>query len=175
MHPDLSRIYNRASYARQRGSIVMAIFLLLLFSALAAFMVSFSTSENMSSAQDVLSARAFQAARSGIEWGAYQVLQPEKTNNSNQYNTCPTNSSFSPGAGLADFTVTVSIACNLNGFVEGGKRITIYTLTATACNQATGGACPNNASAVVGSLNYVERQISVTIGTCRESLNGIVC
>jgi len=175
MHPDPPRIGNGASYAKQRGSIVMAIFLLLLFSALAAFMMSFSTSENISSAQDVLSARAFQAARSGIEWGAYQVLQPEKTNNSNQYNICPTNSSFSPGAGLADYTVTVNIACSLNGFTEGGKRITIYTLTATACNQPNGGVCPNNAGAAVGSLNYIERQISVTIGTCRESLNGIVC
>lgn len=173
MYPDLSRINNGGSCARQRGSIVMAIFLLLLFSALAAFMVSFSTSENMSSAQDVLSARAFQAARSGIEWGAYQVLHPENTSN-NQY-VCPTTSSFSPGAGLSDFTVTVSIACNLNGFTEGGKLITIYTLTTTSCNQPNGGACPNNAGAAVGSLNYIERQISVTIGTCRESLNGIVC
>lgn len=175
MYPDPPRVYYGVSCARQRGSIVMAIFLLLLFSALAAFMVSFSTAENMSSAQDVLSARAFQAARSGIEWGAYQVLQPEKTNNSNQYNSCPTNSSFSPGAGLSDFTVTVSIACNLNGFVEGGKRITMYTLMATACNQPNGGACPNNTGAAVGSLNYIERQISVMINTCRESPNGVVC
>jgi hypothetical protein len=76
---------------------------------------------------------------------------------------------------LADFIVTVNIVCNLNGFAEGGKRITMYTLTATSCNQPNGGACPNNAGAVVGSLNYIERQISVMIGTCRESPNGVVC
>jgi MSHA biogenesis protein MshP len=147
----------------------------LLFGALAAFMMSFSTSENMSSAQDVMGARALQAARSGIEWGAYQILQPEKTDNSSQYKICPTTSSFSPGAELSDFTVTVNIACSLNEFTEGGNLITMYTLTATSCSQPDGGACPNSTGTVVGGLGYVERQVSVTIGTCRKSPDGIVC
>ena len=67
----------QAAAIRQRGvSIISAIFMLLLFAALAAYMVSLSSSANITSAQDVQGARAYQAAQAGLEWGLLQVLDP---------------------------------------------------------------------------------------------------
>ena len=54
-------------------AIVSAIFILVVLSVLGAAMVSLSTSQHLGSAQDVQGARAYQAARSGVEWGLYQV------------------------------------------------------------------------------------------------------
>ena len=53
-----------------------AIFLLVILAALAAFLVNISTTQNMTSAQDIQGARAYHAARAGVEWGLYQVLVP---------------------------------------------------------------------------------------------------
>ena len=49
------------------------------------------------SAQDILSAKALQAARSGMEWSLYQAQRNA---------TCIAASGFSPGGNLADFTVS---------------------------------------------------------------------
>jgi hypothetical protein len=59
---------------------------------------------------------------------------------------------------LADFTVTV--ACSSVQFSEiTAATGRVYVLTATACNQPTGGNCP-------GTLGqrYVERQLQATVG-----------
>jgi len=60
----------------QRGfSLISAIFLLVVIAALGAFAVTLSTTQQQSAALDVLGARGYQAARAGVEWGAYQVLR----------------------------------------------------------------------------------------------------
>ena len=56
-------------------SLVTAIFLLVILASLGAFIVTISGVQQTSSALDVQGSRAYQAARSGIEWGTYQVLQ----------------------------------------------------------------------------------------------------
>src|SRR4030065_2779656 len=59
----------------QRGfSLVSAIFLLVVIAALGTFAVTLSTTQQQSAALDVLGARAYQAARAGIEGGADQGL-----------------------------------------------------------------------------------------------------
>lgn len=128
-------------------AIVSAIFILVVLAALGAFMVSVSTSQQIGSALDVQGARAYQAARAGLEWGLYQRMRAS---------TCTSSSSFVPPAtGLADFTVTVQCTSAADG--SGGP--TVYTLMSTACNQPSAGACPNTTNP---SGLYVERRMSVS-------------
>lgn len=128
----------------QRGfSIITAIFLVVVLAALGAFAVSMFRVQQTSAAFDELGARAYQAAQAGIEWGAWQVLRGPGTC------AAATGSPALPGS-LSPFTVTV--ACASTTHTEAGTPVTIYRLTATACNQAP---CPNPAPGV----DYVERQV----------------
>lgn len=127
---------------KQRGfSLITAIFLLVVISALAAFSVTLFTVQQRSAALDVLGERAYQAARAGIEWGAYQVLQS---------NSCASTTTLAalPNT-LADFQVQV--ACTLTPAVEAGATVNMYQLISTA-KQGT-----------QGTPNYLERQMQVTI------------
>jgi len=124
----------------QRGfSLVSAIFLLVVIAALGTFAVTLSTTQQQSAALDVLGARAYQASRAGIEWGAYQVLQ---------VGVCPAPTTLAAMPALAGFTVTVT--CTPYVFDEAGTPVNMYQLTSTAQ-----GTSP--------SPNYVERQMTVTI------------
>lgn len=144
-------------------AIVSAIFILVVLAALGAFIMSVSTSQHVGSALDVQGVRAYQAARAGIEWGLYKVQATTAYNfgyTSTDPNTraCPAaaTTSFVPAAAtLAGFTVTVECAAT----ADTSSGPTVYSITATACNQPNAGACPNTASP--GSL-YVERRLSVT-------------
>ena len=126
------------SRARQSGlSIISAIFMLVLLAALAAFMLTFSMSSNVTQAQDIQGSRAYWAARSGLEWGAYRVVQD---------NACATTTLT-----LSGFAVAVT--CSLSGpYPEGGSNVNIYRITSTA-SQGT-----------LGSVGYVERQLQATLG-----------
>jgi MSHA biogenesis protein MshP len=126
------------SRARQSGlSIIAAIFMLLLLAALAAFMLTFSVVSNVTQAQDIQGSRAYWAARSGLEWGAYRVLQDS---------ACATTTLTLSG-------FTVSVACTTSvPYPEGSSNVYIYSITATA-NQGT-----------LGSVGYVERQLQATVG-----------
>jgi MSHA biogenesis protein MshP len=128
-------------------SIVSAIFLLVVLSLLGTLMVTFSTVQHVTSAQDVQGSRAYQAARAGIEWGLYQLLRN---------GSCTGSSSFVPGTNalggtLSGFTVTIACAAVGGPYDESGVSTTVYRITSTA----TSGSAP-------GSLNYVERQLQVT-------------
>ena len=57
-------------------TIVTAVFLLVVLSLLGVFIVSVTGLQQSSQQLDVLGVRAYQAARAGIEWGAWQVLDP---------------------------------------------------------------------------------------------------
>ena len=79
----------------QRGfAAIAAIFLVVGLAALAAFMVSFSNTQQLSSAQDVQGSRAYWAARAGLEWGVSSALGA----------TCAASTILTIG----DFTVTVT-------------------------------------------------------------------
>ncbi|MEW6164186.1 MAG: pilus assembly PilX N-terminal domain-containing protein [Pseudomonadota bacterium] len=128
-------------------AIVSAIFILVVLAALGAFILNVSSSQQIGSALDVQGARAYQAARAGIEWGLYRQLQAA---------SCAAAASFAPAAAtLAGFTITVNCAATADG--SGGP--TVYTLTSTACNQPDAGACPNTTNP--GAF-YVERRLTVT-------------
>lgn len=161
---------------RQRGfAIVSAIFLLLVLAGLGAFMVTLSTTQSATSAQDVQGSRAYHAARAGIEWGIYRIMVPENANPQTAPATYTTR---------ADCTVIPAVSAtgnlgalngSLSGFVvnvtcgggtdiaEGDNTIRVFTLTSTAT------------SGTLGAVGYVERQISATITTCRKAATGASC
>ncbi len=135
--------------------LVTAVFLLVVLAGLGLVAVSVATSQRATSTMDEQGARAYQAARAGVEWGAYQVLRLEQ---------CPTQSFALPGGSvLAAFTVTVQ--CRLihdlepaNG--ENPTALDRWVITSTACNMPAGGACPNAAAT---SVEYVQRVIEVRL------------
>src|SRR4029077_4479815 len=115
-----------AKCKRQRGfSILAGGFLLIILASLAAFLMSISMMQQMGSAMDIQGSRAYQAARAGIEWGAFQALTPVAAP------ACPTTTLTFVGTTLQDFTTTVT--CTLSTANELGTTINFYQLTSTAC------------------------------------------
>jgi len=163
----------RAARRSLRGfTIVTAVFLLVVLSLLGVFIVSVTGLQQSSQQLDVLGVRAYQAARAGIEWGAWQVLDPNNTLNPVNCSpvvlpTCPaspTNLSGLAGS-LAPFTVTVTCNSAINApTTEGNRNVAAYQIIATACNQPAAGACPNPTPA----SGYVERQLQATLSKCRD-------
>src|SRR5829696_6431703 len=67
-------------YRRQSGfAILTAIFLIVVLAGLGAAMLVVVSFQHGSSAIDVQGANAYQAARTGIERGVYQVMDPHNT------------------------------------------------------------------------------------------------
>lgn len=125
-------------------SLVSAIFLLVVIAALGTFAVTLSTTQQQSAALDVMGARAYQAARAGIEWGMYQALRGGGV----CAGTLPVGTL--PGT-LSGFEVTVTCLPTLHndtGAVSG--VVTVYNLTSSAKQGA------------VTTPNYIERQIDVS-------------
>ena len=119
-------------------AIITAIFLLVVLGGLAAFIVTVSTAMHTTSALDLQGARAYQAARAGIEWGTFQALASVPSCAAST--TLPT-----LGGSLSGFTTTV--ACSQSSHTEGVATVTTYQLTATATFGAPGNA------------DYVQRQL----------------
>src|SRR5262245_24324860 len=107
-----TRNFKRGTAMRMRGfSIVAAIFLLVVLALLGTAIVYVTGLQQSGHQLDVLGARAYQAARAGIEWGAFQVLDPNNTIASPALPTCPATTNLTGlGGSLASFTVTVT--CN---------------------------------------------------------------
>lgn len=119
--------------------IATAIFFLVILAGLGAALVNLSTTQHTVSSLDIQGARAYQAARAGIEWGLYRQLRA---------NSCVATSSFAVPA--SSFTVTVQ--CTLT---TGPGTLQRYQLLATACNQPAGGVC--SAASASNNTDYVQR------------------
>ncbi len=130
---------------RQQGlAAIAAIFLVVVLAALGGFMVTFSNTQQFTSAQDLMGSRAYWAARAGLEWGIGSV-----TANS----VCPA----SPTNLTIDvFTVTVN--CGSQAYTEAppppsvANNVTIYQFTSVAKSAGS-----------VGSIGYIERSVSATM------------
>ncbi len=128
---------------RQRGvGLVTALFLLVVLAALGAFIVTVGTVQQVTPVLAIQGARAYQAARTGIEWGIYQAIPP-----SGPF-SCVPSTSFTP-PGTDGFTVQVQ--CSFNNHNEGGAAFRVFVITATA----TSGA--------FGTTDYVSRTIHATV------------
>ena len=148
----------KLNYKLQRGfSLVTAIFLLVVLAGLGAVMVTFFTAQQQSFAMDVLGSRAYQAARAGVEWGAYQILKAPTgafvTGN------CVTGASAPvamPAGQLSGFTVNVACSTTAQSDVTPATAdttrdigtVTVYSVSSVA---------------TLGQPDYVERQLTVSI------------
>jgi MSHA biogenesis protein MshP len=127
---------------RQAGvGIVTAIFLLVVLAGLAVAIVGITTSQQASANIDLLGARAYQAARAGLEWGIFR-----QTRNNSCVAAPGVAFKMPAGTSLSEFTVVVT--CSR----QGSGDLTRHLITAVACNipDAAGSACPdvNNPEAV---------------------------
>lgn len=116
-----------------------AIFLLVILSLLGAFMVSLSTSQSITSAQDVQGVKAYRAARAGIERALFSLKAPA------------TDCSAVPASLTIDGFI-VAISCSAATHDEGGVSKYIFWVTATA---TAGGS--------IGNIAYVERAVSTFV------------
>lgn len=118
-----------------------AIFLLVVLAAVGVFMLHLSTANQTTNILDLQGARAYQAARAGIERGLYQALQG---------GTCTASQTMNMTGSLTGFSVTWQCAKTI--FRENGDGIdrNMYQITSTATY------------GVVGNIDYVERQLVVT-------------
>ncbi|HVS25964.1 MAG TPA: hypothetical protein VHE58_01435 [Burkholderiales bacterium] len=131
-------------------SLVTAIFLLVILASLGAFILTIAGVQQTSSALDVQGSRAYQAARSGIEWGTYQVLINTGGAFAAACNPGPTTQTLTGmGGTLSGFTTTVD--CSTTTQNEGGVTVLIFQITSTA------------AQGTVATLDRVERQLQATL------------
>ncbi len=143
--------------AKSRGFLIpSAIFLLVIMAGLAAVLVTVSSGQQQGAAQDVVGARAYQAARSGLEWGFYHSLRNA---------TCPAPAEQNVALDATAFPgLSLTVKCEdvSNGKVEAGVPVVLYKITATACSQpnAATPACPNTTNP--GTLS-VERQLEALV------------
>lgn len=115
---------------------VAAIFLVVVLAALGSYMVAFSNTQQLTSAQDMQGTRAYWAARAGLEWGISSVAAA----------ACPA----SPTA-LTVQGFTVDVTCTLTAYSEGGNTVNILRFQSIAH------------SGVAGGLGYVERSLSASM------------
>lgn len=135
---------------RQRGfALISAIFILVVLAALAGFIATVSTTQHAGSAIDIQSARAYQAARAGIEWGLFQTKVAA-------WCAATPTSDIGPFNGMA-VTVTCATVAGGNA-VEAGLG-SLYRITATACAPPAGSTCPGAAATPA----YVERRLSALV------------
>jgi MSHA biogenesis protein MshP len=139
----------RKPVARRRCSgfaALTAVFVVVVLGGLGTALVFFSSAQQRSSAFDLEGAHAYQAARAGLEFGLYQALTAS---------SCAASTNITPTGVLAPYGVNV--ACTATTHDEGGTTVTMYQITATACNRAT---CPAAVDA-----SYVERQLRMVAGS----------
>lgn len=129
---------------------IAAIFLVVILAALGAFMLTFSNTQQLTSAQDLQGTRAYWAARSGLEWGIGSVVINS---------ACPTSPTQLP---VNNFYVCVS--CVGTPYSEGAATVNIFQFTSVArsfelssCNDLT------PLTSVVGSIGFIERSISASM------------
>ena len=141
---------------RQRGmSIITAVFVLLMLSGVAAYVVSLSGSQHAGSGMDITGARVYQAARAGAEWGVWNAVKGSAyCLAGTDTQTLATGAAGALAGVLAPFTVTVS--CTTTSHLEAATTVKVYRITATACNQ--GAVCP----AAAPAFGYVERQVTMS-------------
>ncbi|MDR0528623.1 MAG: hypothetical protein LBG69_03305 [Zoogloeaceae bacterium] len=129
---------------------IMALVILVILSLLAAALTRFSSTQQLTSAQDILSSHAWNAARSGSEWALYVVIEESAAN---REAGCASVNNTTPNlAGFIDSRFSVRVKCEVEQYTEGARPISVFTITTIACNAAS---CPNDAASA--SAGYVER------------------
>lgn len=129
---------------------MLAIFMIVTLAAIALYLVTVSTGQSQAVSQDEQAVRAYQAARAGIDFGAFHVLRN---------GACPGSQPPAFAApGLSAFRVEVNCQqlLPLAGETEGSTNVKVYRITATGCNA-------NPCSPPTPGSTYVERQLQLTL------------
>lgn len=134
---------------KEQGFVVIsALVIVVMLAVFGVAMALMGSLQQRQTALDVDTARAYQAAKTGIDWSLYQIQTPAAPP------ACQ-NLSFNAGGELSRFTITVQ--CTSTTVNDGNQPLTVYSIQSNACNNPTGGNCPGSTS---GSLS-VERQLRV--------------
>lgn len=129
---------------RQQGfGLVAALFVIIVITLVIAAMARLSTTQHGSNSLALQQARAYQAARAGLEWGISRAVNA---------GSCSNSGVSMAGGGLSEFTV--SLTCSSTSYTnEDGSTLRLCQLSASAQNGSPG-ARPDYAfrrlSAVVG-------------------------
>lgn len=149
-----------------RGFVLMAaLFIVVTLAAIGAYLLTVSVGQVAAASKDEQAARAYQAARAGIEWAAFQVLRNAEAPPANPADfgpTCKTGNAATkdlplgtmggPGGGE---TFQAHVACARSAEAEAGATVEIYVVKATACNR---NACPSTPD-----TTYVERELQLVL------------
>ena len=142
-----------------------AIFLLVILSALGAFILNVSSSQQLGMALDIRGERAWQAANAGMEWVRYRLAKSAADNPLDP--GCPANTTwdtstysigFAGSATLGDFLATVECRrVSAAGDNVQGVRTWVFEVRVTACAPAAGVVLRCPGVPTVGG--YAERQL----------------
>ncbi|HXH54485.1 MAG TPA: hypothetical protein VNK03_01925 [Gammaproteobacteria bacterium] len=111
---------------KQKGfSLVSAIFIIVILSLIGSYIVGLSALTNASTNLSGLGVKAYYAAKSGLEWGAYTAT--------------PVNCPLSPAMSSTTLTFTqgglsgllATVTCTSNSFTEHGATYRIFQINAT--------------------------------------------
>jgi MSHA biogenesis protein MshP len=129
--------------ARVRGfGLVAAMFVMIVMSMVVIAMSRLSITQHGSNSLAIQQARAYQAARAGLEWGISRAYKTA---------SCATGAPSQAGSALAEFSV--SVACTANNYTDNeGNPVQIFRLTVTAQNGSPG-----------GRSDYAYRQLIATV------------
>lgn len=123
---------------QQGFAAVAAVFLVVGLAALGAFMVSFSSTQQLTFAQDVQGSRAYWAARAGLGWGLGSLTA---------------NSAACPLPNPRNFVVqgfAVTVTCTPTVYSDAGvNNVVIYRLVSSASQGAGATAVERSVSASV--------------------------
>lgn len=120
-------------------SLVPALFLLIVLAGLGVVAVRLTAVQSQTAVLGMLSARAYAAAASGLEWASYRALN----------GGCGAATLTLVEAGLAGFSVDTS--CSATTHSEGASTVRVYVIEAFAH------------AGVYGTPDYVSRRLRATI------------
>lgn len=139
----------------ERGfALVAALFVMVIIAVVVATMSRLSVTQNTSLDLSLQQARAYQAARAGLEWGLHQLMAE-----SNTTGVCPVGNPSMAGSDLSEFSVSltcIKLPCATTScaqtYTEGTRSFNLYRLTATAANGS-----PDS------RVDYAWRRLEVTV------------
>jgi MSHA biogenesis protein MshP len=140
-------------------TLVSMLFILIVLVALGAALAKISVRQQLGSAAEIEAARAYQSARAGLEWAAFQVLRNPPPPAAAP--ACFGTTSLIP-AGLGSYTVTVNCTRTPGSgtLSDGSSALAFYRLVANACNAPSLGSCPTTGAP---GQTYTERQLTWTV------------
>lgn len=129
-------------------SLITAIFLLVAAALLISSIINLSVVQHSTVVMSVQGARAFQAARSALEYGIFRALN-EDTCNASESLTFP---ATEPALNGFD----VNLSCEVTTHLEDAVQVNVYELSATASSG-------NYALGAASNPDFVSRVVRVTV------------